>query len=104
MKTFYTLILACVLLTGCVKSPEERAKTTQFNAEHPVKVCSMPDGRNLYRITVDNPNYDHYVYFFSTNDTTTVSVNYGVSAGKTSRNMTVILDGQEFNLVPVKKD
>lgn len=103
MKTFYTLILACVLLTGC-KSDAERKAVNQFNAAHPDIICTMPDGRMLYRITLDQPNYDHYVYFFSTNDTTTVSVNYGVRAGKTSRNMTVILDGQEFKLVPVNGD
>lgn len=106
MKNLLTLILAGALLftNGCGKTPAERAAVNQFNAANPERVTALPDGRILYRITVDNPKNDHYVYFFSTNDTKTVTMNMVVSAGKTHRIQTIVLDGQEFNLVPVKQD
>lgn len=102
MKTILLLILLLVGLTGCVKSETEHNAVNQINAANPKKVCTLPDGRVLYRITVENPNYNHYVYFFSTNDTTTVSVNYAVPQGKTSRNQTIVLDGETYQLVPQK--
>ncbi len=101
MKTFLSLILTLTLLAGC-KDESERRATTQFNAANPEVVCTMPDGRVLRRITIDRPRDDHYVYFFSTNDTTTVSVNYQVPQGKSSYTQTIVLDGVEYNLVPKK--
>lgn len=103
MKTIYLIILSVLVLCGCTRTEAERAAVTQHNAENPVKVCTMPDGRILYRITIDRNDYDHYVYFFSTNDTQTITVNRLVPSGKTRRNQTVILDGETYQLVPLEK-
>ena len=106
MKHLFTFMLAVGLLfvNGCGKTPAERDAVNQYNAANPRKITTMPDGRILYRIMVDNPDYDHYVYFFSTNDTNTITINHTVPAGKFNRIQTIVLDGQEFNLVPVKRD
>jgi len=68
---------------------------------NPLFILTMPDGRDLYRITIVN-NYscnDHYVYFFGTNDTKTVSVNYSVPQGKTRSNRTIVVDGVTYQSV-----
>jgi hypothetical protein len=63
----------------------------------------MPDGRALYRIGISHASgYMHYIYFFSTNDTKTVSINREVRTGKTGHNQTIVLDGETYQLVPQK--
>lgn len=101
MKTLMPFLLVVLVLTGC-KDDAERRATTQQNATNPEKVCTMPDGRTLFCGTVDRPSYDHYVYFFSTNDTKTITVNYNVPQGKSSRVQTIVLDGETYMLVPQK--
>jgi uncharacterized lipoprotein NlpE involved in copper resistance len=101
MKSVITLLLAALILTGC-KNSAERSALTQQSAANPEKVCTMPDGRTLFCITVNRVNYDHYVYFFSSNDTKTVTVNFNVPQGKSSRVETIVLDGETYLLVPKK--
>jgi hypothetical protein len=101
MKTVITFLLAAFIFTGC-KDASERRAITQQSAAIPEVVCTMPDGRTLFCITVNRPAYDHYVYFFSATDTKTVTVNYNVPQGKSSRTQTIVLDGETYMLVPKK--
>ena len=101
-NAFIILTGITLLCSGCGYEPAQAKSLTQSNAQNPQQVCEMPDGRILYCIEVVRPDgcYSHYVYYFSGNDTKTVSVNYSVPQGKTSRNEVIVLNGKEYNLVP----
>jgi hypothetical protein len=92
------------LICSCSSAADQRVANTQ-NAANPETVCTMPDGRVLLRMTVDRGgmNADHYVYWFKNKDgkpdLETVSVNYAVPAGKSSRIQTIILDGMVYTIV-----
>jgi hypothetical protein len=99
-------IFTCLfLLVGCDENLERDATIhNEYNFKHPEYVGKMPDGRELKRIKVANAHlYDHYIYFFSTNDMTTLSVNTSVHSGKTTRLETIIIDGQNYNLTLTNK-
>lgn len=94
-----------LLAAGCSSVPEESDLTkNQRSIQNPKLVAKMTDGRNLFRIVIQSEShwYPHYVYYFSTNDLKTISVNYAEREGKITVNKTIILDGKEFELVPKK--
>lgn len=98
---YVSIIFTLCLIFGCERSSQEQHALTQQSAENPKYILTMPDGRNLYRIVVaaDFEDHDHYIYFFSTNDVNTVSVNYSVRRGKTSFNQTIVIDGVTYQAV-----
>ncbi len=101
MKQIFLLLPVLLVLIGCGKSTDEQFLETKRSADAPLFILTMPDGRNLYRITVANnfSSNDHFVYFFSTNDTKTISVNYSVPQGKTHVNRTIVVDGVTYKAV-----
>ncbi len=94
------VLLVLLILIGCGRNAEEAAAFNQENANHPRLVLTMPDGRQLYRIVIDSPDirHYHYVYFFDKGDKT-ISVNYSVSQGKTTRNQTIVIDGVTYKAI-----
>lgn len=107
-KAFIILSGITLLCSGCGYNPSEAAALTQSNVKNPHQICEMPDGRVLYCIEIVRPqtfmnsNYNHFVYYFGTNDVKTVSVNSAVKYGKTTINKVIVLDGKEYELVPNK--
>lgn len=83
MKHYILPLLVAALLVGC-ESKQEAEWKTQRSATHPDVVATLPDGREVKRIEVVNPNtHNHFVYFIERADVTT---NHEVSSGKTTRN------------------
>lgn len=83
------LLIPTLIFTGC-DGPAIVNKNNQYAAEHPTEICVMPDGRHLYAFSIETvQNNYHYIYYFGTNDTSTVSVNYS--------------DGKNYQLVPLEK-
>lgn len=99
--TIIGCLMGLIVLAGCDNQQQAQAKT-DYDAQHPTHVTTLPDGRELYMIVIHWPGgaYDHYVYYFGTNDTKTVSVNYQVSQGKTTRTQTIVINGETYSLVP----
>lgn len=97
-----SLLLLC---NGCGRDPQEQKALTQQSANEPQYVLTMPDGRNLYCITIakESETYDHYVYFFSTNDLTTVSINRNLRVGKVTFNQTIVIDGVTYQAISTNK-
>lgn len=91
----FPIILILCLIAGCGRDETERNQATDYSVNHPAKVVTLPDGRILYCIVIAKSfsEHDHYIYYFSTNDVNTVSVNYLVPVGKTHINKTIVLDG-----------
>jgi hypothetical protein len=101
----YTLLLCVGLtLTGCMPTPEEIKSHNTNEKNSPQVVEQMPDGRTLYCMEILNPRdpfHRHFVYYFGTNDTRTVSENYQVpAAGKSTYTQTIVIEGKEFILTP----
>ena len=94
------LALAVLFAAGCEPTPQDIREVQAENqdmVQHPSTIATMPDGRVLYCIKIHYIGYGHhFVYYFGTNDTKTVSVNYIVQSGKTSHNQTIVLDGKTF--------
>ncbi len=92
MKRYLLPLLAAALLSGC-DSPSEAHYKTQRNADHPEVITKLPDGREVKRIKIINPDTrDHYVYFIERADVTT---NYSFTQGKTTKDeVTTSFDSQ----------
>lgn len=88
MKKIIALAVLTLALVGCGPSKWEAEAINARNAQNPVKVGTLPDGRALNMIEIAIPDSDrkHYVYFINKADVTT---NYSVQAGKTSFNQPV---------------
>lgn len=103
-KSLLALLLAFAL-TSC-STPEEAQATTEFNMKNPDTVGTLPDGRVVKHFVRErsNTSHDHHIYFIENPDgkSNTISTNYSVSEGKTTRNETVVLiDGVKY--VPLEK-
>jgi len=90
------LIIAVAFLSiffvGC--DDENAARFNESSAENPQFIVTMPDGRSLYCIEIENTNSSnyHFIYYFGTNDTKTISVNHYVQSGKTGHNNVSVLN------------
>jgi hypothetical protein len=107
MKNYLLLfsVVALLILAGCVRDPVEINAQNQASAQCPTVMCTMPDGRTLYCIKINNvqDTHYHYIYYFGTGDTNTGTINHSVTAGKSSYNEAIIvMDGVSYKLVPVK--
>lgn len=92
-RIFLSIILAgTFILAGC-DSQEQLASQNNTNAAHPVLMANMPDGRKLFCIEIRNADDQrtHYIYYFSTNDTKTISDNYTAGSGKSAHGQTVVI-------------
>lgn len=103
MKKVLFLIL-CASLVGC-DNVDMRQEIANANIKPVVDLVATntPKG-SLYvmRVMADTGRSypePHYIYFFD-NSTNTVSMNYTVRVGKSSQIRTIVIDGQEFNLIP----
>ena len=102
MKTISLAIISCLVLIGCGPNPQEQVEITQNSFKNP-KFIGEIHGRKLYQskyIFGAHDNSIHYIYFFG--DTNLISVNYTETSGKTTVNKTIVIDGNEFMLVPKK--
>ena len=81
------LLFSFILLVGC-KSQTELQQETKASFDNPEFIGKV-SGKDLYRVTVVRYHHDHYVYFFK--DSPEVSINYQVSAGKTTRTEVIVL-------------
>lgn len=90
MKYYLTILFVCLSLAVAI--PCYFIHNSGHPLNIPYKIGEMPDGRVLNCIEVDNPDasHIHFVYFFSDKDTNTVTTNYSVSNGKTTRNECLI--------------
>lgn len=70
--------VVCGLLVGC-DNQQTIDKNNAKAVQSPEAIARMADGRILYCIYIErnNTDYDH-VYFFSTNDVSTVSSNFRI--------------------------
>jgi len=93
------LLIPTLIFTGC-DGPAIVNKNNQYAAEHPTEICVMPDGRHLYTFSIETvQNNYHHIYYFGTNDTSTVSVNYSCN----KHNNVIVVDGKNYQLVPLEK-
>ena len=101
MKQLLFILPVLTLIVGCSRNEAERQILTSTSVRNPDVVATMPDGRILYRITVAGitSTYNDYVYYFGSNDTKTISVNYRIPQGKTTINRTIVLDGVTYQAV-----
>lgn len=100
MKIFnktLTILLAIitVIVFGCEVSKQDIDNINATNINNPELVCKANDGRILYRVEIKIPNErSHYMYYFGTNDTSTISVNYSTG----NINEVFIIDGKTYKL------
>jgi hypothetical protein len=86
MKSLLFIVLS-LCFVSCAPSEKEKkefAKNTAHSFQNPDKIGTLSDGRGVYRITVDNQYYDHYIYFIK--GSPEITVNWTVQQGKTSVN------------------
>ncbi len=102
MKQFIVLFSLMLLVACSPTDPTAITSQNQMNLQNPNVVGTLPDGRVLYHVAISINGYaphDHHVYYFGTS-ASTVSINYNVPAGKSTRVQTIVIDGKEFQLVP----
>lgn len=88
MKKILALAVLSLALVGCGPSQGEAAYENQSNFNNPMKVGTLPDGRDVSRITVTVPGsqHKHFVYVVEGGGSTTT--NTTVPQGKSSRVVT----------------
>lgn len=95
---FALVVMTMFLLVGCEGSSEIQSENAK-NLQNPELIGTNNAGLPLYRVAIYKANFGyHYIYYFGTNDTTTISVNY--RSGKTSQ--VIVIGNQAYQLVPVK--